>query len=82
MTCSKCEAVMTQKEVAVGKGKCIFCLIKGYKFAMGRQMAETEKALKEVERLRKKLDNANLIIESRNRKIKRLEAELEEYEEE
>ena len=42
MNCIKCIDVLTGKEIAQGKQKCVSCLVRGYKFAMGKMFKEIE----------------------------------------
>lgn len=42
MLCIKCNDVLTGKEIAQGKQKCASCLVRGYKFAMGKMFKEIE----------------------------------------
>lgn len=43
-TCQKCGVKLERREIEVAKGKCIWCIIKGYKFALSKMHRELEKA--------------------------------------
>jgi predicted RNase H-like nuclease (RuvC/YqgF family) len=79
MVCEKCNATLTSRETSFGK--CTYCLVKGYKFALGMRAGEIKALEKKVELLRHKMDNANMIIEAKNRMIANLEMELDSVDE-
>jgi radical SAM superfamily enzyme len=51
----RCGAGLTESERATGKGKCIFCLIKGYQWVLKQKEKELEQQAAEIHGLRKKL---------------------------
>jgi len=53
MNCFKCGDALGQKEIDVGKEKCTTCLVRGYKFAMGKAFRERDKAIEELNKLKK-----------------------------
>ena len=72
MVCIKCGTTLSGREMRTGKEKCVFCLIKGYKFAIGKQMAQTAKVQKELDDANVKIGDLRVIVKALHRKIDRL----------
>lgn len=48
MICKKCKDELTKKEEAIGKEKCVKCLVRGYKFMLGQLYRENEELEKKL----------------------------------
>jgi DNA-directed RNA polymerase subunit M/transcription elongation factor TFIIS len=72
MICQKCGTVLQPREAATGKGKCVFCIIKSYRFAIGMRVAENKKLEKTIAERDQKIADLRSIVEAKNAKIDRL----------